>query len=282
MFVEGAMRCRYAASADAAERALVSERETGWSTAAIVGDLAAALFYGPTPVPDAIGRCESLLAEADLGGEAILLLFLADLEAMREQPDAARSHLDRAEAFYAELGQGRFAVPICASHRAVVEMLAGNLDAAESALRARYEALETMGDRASLATCAAALAEVVCRSGRTEEANTWSRAAAKLVSDDDVPTQFLTRAVRARLLALQGDAENAEALAREAAALSSTTDSLSQRADVTLDLAEVLLRCGQTEQAVEVGTAALALYEQKGNLSGVRRARAFLGALAPG
>jgi tetratricopeptide (TPR) repeat protein len=280
-FAEGAMRCRYAASAEAAERALAYERETGWSTAAIVGDLAAALFYGPTPVPAAIGRCELLLAEADLGGEAVLCLFLADLEAMRERSDIARRHVDRAEMLYAELGQGAFAVPVCASHRAVAEMLAGNVAAAESALRVRYEALVTMGDRASLATCAAALAEVLLRSGRTEEAGTWSTTAAELVPDDDVPTQFLTRAVRAKLLALQCDREAAERLAREAVALARETDSLSQRADVTLDLADVLRRCGQGAPATEAGTAALALYEEKGNLSGARRAQAFLGEIAP-
>jgi len=98
-------------------------------------------------------------------------------------------------------------------------MLAADLLAAEAALRTGYSALETMGDRASLATCAAALAEVLLRSGRAAEAATWSTTAFELVPDDDVPTQFLTRAVRAKILALEGDCEKAEALARQAATL---------------------------------------------------------------
>jgi hypothetical protein len=112
------MRCRYAASAEAAERALAHESETGWSTAAILGELGAALLYGPTPVSAAIGRCEALLAQADLGGEANLLPFLANLEAMRERFEIARALIDRAESLYAQLGQGEFAVAVCSARRA--------------------------------------------------------------------------------------------------------------------------------------------------------------------
>jgi DNA-binding SARP family transcriptional activator len=280
-FVEGAMRCRYAASAEAAERALAHESETGWSTAAILGDLGAALLYGPTPVPAAIGRCESLLDEADLGGEANLLPFLANLEAMRERFEIARTLLDRAGNLYAELGQGVFAVAVCSARRAEVELLAGNTGAAQETLQSGYRALERVGDRASLATFAAYLAEVLLRSGRPHDAGSWSRTAEELGSGDDVPTQFLVRAVRAKLLAIDGEKTKAEALAHEAAALSGETDSLSQRAGVMLDLAEVLRICGRHQPAAKAGEAALELYEEKGNLPGAGRARRFLVVPAP-
>jgi hypothetical protein len=280
-YVEGSMRCRYARSAVAAERALASEHETGWSTAAILGDLAAALFYGPTPVPQAIRRCNALLQDADLGGEANVLPFLACLEAMRRRFPLARRLLDRAEGLYAELGQGTFGVAACAARRAEVEVLAGELAAAEEALHRNHAALNSMGDRASLATCAAELAAVVLRSGRRDEADRWSLVAEELVSDDDVPTQFLSRAVRAKLLAVGGDAARAEALADEAVALSETTDSLSQRANVMLDLVDVLRICGRPAPAAEAGRRALELFEQKGNLAGAERARTLLAELAP-
>ena len=280
-FVEGAMRCRYAASVEAAERALAHESETGWSTAAILGDLGAALFYGPTPVPAAIARGESLLDEADLGGEANLLPFLALLEAMRGRFEVARSLIDRAENLYAELGQGVFAVAVCSASRAEVELLAGNTNVAEETLRSSYAALERMGDSASLATCAAHLAEVLLRSGRPRDAGSWSSTAEELGSSDDVPTQFLVRAVRAKLLAIDGEKEKAEALAYEAVALSGETDSLSQRADVMLGLAEVLRICGRVQPAAKAGAGALELYERKGNLSGAGRAHRFLVAPTP-
>jgi tetratricopeptide (TPR) repeat protein len=276
--VDGAMHCRYARSAEAAERALAAERETGWSTAAILGDLAAALFYGPTPVPQAIRRCNALLEDADLGGEANVLPFLAGIEAYGERFEVARGLLDRAESLYAELGQSTFGVTACMARRAELELLAGDPAAAADALRTNQAVLEAMGDRASLATCAAALAEATLQGGRPDEADRWSRLAEKLVSSDDVPTRFLSGAVRARLLALSGSAETAEALAREALALSETTDSITQRANVLLALAEVLRASGRHERAARAGRDALELYEQKRNLAGAGKARSFLAA----
>jgi DNA-binding SARP family transcriptional activator len=280
-YVEGAMRCRYARSAEAAERAFVSELGTGWSRAAILGDLAAALYYGPTPVPHAIRRCAKLLEEADLGGEANVLPFLAGLEAIRDALPRARELLDRAERLYAELGQRTFGLVSCTARRADVERAAGDIAAVEEALRRKHAALESMRDRVSLATCAAELATVVLDAGRVDEAKEWSGVAEELASRDDVPTQFLSRSVRARLLAHDGETQAAEALAREAVALAETTDSISQRAEVLLSLADVLRLGARGDAAVEAGSSALALFEQKRNSAGARRARALLAELAP-
>src|SRR4029077_18078600 len=118
--------------------------------------------------------------------------------------------------------------------------------------------------------------EVLLRSGRPRDAGSWSRTADELGSGDDVPTQFLVRCVRAKLLAIDGEKEKAETLAREAAALSGETDSLSQHAGVMLDLAERLRLCGRRQQVAKAGGTALRLYEQKGNLSCAGRARRFL------
>src|SRR5262249_41000386 len=63
-YVEGAVRCRFAASIEAAERALVHFGRAGSSTSACLGDLAAALYYGPTPVAPAARRCRSLVRGA--------------------------------------------------------------------------------------------------------------------------------------------------------------------------------------------------------------------------
>ena len=280
-YVWGSMRCRYERSVEAADRALASERKSGWSTAAILGDLSAALFYGPTPVPEAIRRCTELLEHADLGGEANVLPFLAGLEAMRKCFPRARVLLERAEQLYADLGQHTFGLAACASQRAEVELLAGDLAAAEEALHRSRAALETMRDRARLATCAAELAAVTFRIGRFEDADGWSRVGEELGSEDDIPTQFLSRAVRAKLLAREGHAANAEAFAREAVTLSETTDSLSQRANVLLDLADVLRLCGRPAPAAEAGRHALELFEQKRNIAGAGQARALLAELAP-
>jgi tetratricopeptide (TPR) repeat protein len=63
----------------------------------------------------------------------------------------------------------------------------------------------------------------------------------------------------------------AEELAREALDLVDRTDALNQRADVRLDLAQVLSLGGRLDQAVEAAEEAVRLYQQKGNIVSARR-----------
>jgi ATP/maltotriose-dependent transcriptional regulator MalT len=270
------MRCRYAESSVSATRALRHSRRSGWSTAACLGDLAAALYYGPTPVPAALARCCALLRDADLAGEANVRVYLAGLEAMRGRFDAARADVERAQTLFAELGQTALAHAAGGSVRGEIELLAGDPAAAEEAFRESYDALEEAGDRAYLATRAVQLAEAVHLLGRGEDAMRLSGIAEDGAPADDVPTQFLWRAIQARVLAGSGDAVRAEVLAREAVRLAETTDALSQRAKVVLDLAEVLCALGLPMDAAEAGSAALALFEEKGNTVGADRAQALL------
>jgi DNA-binding SARP family transcriptional activator len=275
-YVEGAMRCRYAASTEAAGRALRHGRRTGWSTAACLGDLASAMHQGPTPVPRAIARCRSLMRDADLAGEANVRLPLAGLEAMRGRFDAARDDVRRAESLYAELGQTALGHATGGAVRGEIELLAGDAAAAEEAFRASYEALERAGDRAYLATRAAQLAEAVHVLGRDDEAMRLSLLAEEAAAADDIPTQYLWRSVQARLLAASGEAARAEALAREAVRLAEATDALSQRAKVILDLAVVLRTLGRSADAAGAAASALELYRRKGSSVGAERAHELL------
>jgi DNA-binding SARP family transcriptional activator len=272
-YVEGATRCRYGASIEAAERALTHCVRSGWSTAACLGDVSAALYYGPTPVAAAIRRCRSLLKDADLAGEANVLAFLSGLEAMRGRFRDARRLIDRAEAIYDDLGQTAIAHGNCGTVRGQIELLAGDPVAAEHALRASYEALEAMGDRAYVATRAAELAEAVYRNGRRDEAWRLSEAAEQTGGADDLPTQFLWRTVRAKLLAQDNRLAEAEALAHEAVTLSEEAEAPSLRADVLLGLAEVLRLSGRAGEAAASAKHALELFEQKGNVVAADTAR---------
>jgi DNA-binding SARP family transcriptional activator len=277
-YVEGAVRCRYAASTDAAERALVHYERGGSSAAALLGDLAAALYYGPTSVAAAVRRCRSLVETADLAGEANVLAFLGGLEAMRGRFPEARRLVDRAETLYGDLGNAALAHGNCGTLRGQIELLADDPVAAEDALRTSYEALASMGDRAHVATRAAELAEAVYRNGRLDEAWRLTETAEVTGGADDVPTQFLWRGVRAKLLACDGRAEEAEELAREAAALAEATDALCLRGAVLLDLAEVLARSGRGAESAAAAAQALELFVRKGNSAAADRARAPAGA----
>jgi DNA-binding SARP family transcriptional activator len=277
-YVEGAVRCRFAASIEAAERALAHCIRGGSSTAACLGDLAAALYYGPTPAVAASRRCRSLVESADLAGEANVLVFLGGLEAMRGRFRDARRLVDRAETLYNDLGETALAHGNGGTVRGQIELLADDPVAAEDALRTSYEALASMGDRAYVATRAAELAEAVYRNGRLDEAWRLTETSEITGGADDVPTQLLWRTVRAKLLVCDGRGAEAEALAREAVALAEATDALSLRGTVLLDLADVLARSGRSAEAAATAAQALDLFVRKGNSAAAGRARATAGA----
>jgi DNA-binding SARP family transcriptional activator len=276
-YVEGSMRCRFGPATEAAERALDHCVRAGWSTAACLGDLAAALHYGPTPVEAAVARSRSLLEDADPSGEASVLAFLAGLEAMRGRFREARRLVGRAEALYDDLGETALAQTNCGTVRGQIELLAGRPAAAARALRSSYEALASMGDRAYLATRAAELAEAVYRGGGRDEAWSLTETAEATGGADDVPTQVMWRGVRLKLLALDGLAAEAEELGREAVAYAETTDSPNLRGGIQLDLAEARAGSGRDADAAVAAAVALEHFAAKGNTVAVDRARALLG-----
>ena len=86
--------------------------------------------------------------------------------------------------------------------------------------------------------------------------------------------QALWRAAKAGILVSRDDHLEAERLAREAAGLA-PAEMPNLRADLLVDLAEVLLRAGQPAKAGSVIAEAIELYERKGNLVSAARGRSF-------
>ena len=86
--------CRWGARAEALERALEHARRSGDAAevATITSLHAQALYYGPTPVPEAIEQCEQYLAEhpENRSLEASVTGVLAGLRAMQGDFDRAR------------------------------------------------------------------------------------------------------------------------------------------------------------------------------------------------
>jgi hypothetical protein len=127
-----------------------------------------------------------------------------------------------------------------------------------------------------LATTSAMLAQALYAQGRLGEANEQCDVASRLGAADDIVTQVIWRGVRAKVLARAGSCHDAEALAREAVAMSGPTDLLTHRADAMLDLADVLRVSSRSDEADASVRTGLSLYERKGNVVGAARARALL------
>jgi tetratricopeptide (TPR) repeat protein len=240
----------------------------------IVGRRATAAVLGPTPVDEAIRRCEGfreLVAPSPVAA-ALMVNPLASLHAMQGRFEYAARFLDEANETLDQLGSQGWV----SHHEALVRLLAGQPALAEIPLRAGVAKLTSMSDQGLLATTLAMLAQAVYAQGRLEEAGQLCRMAAAAGAQDDIVTQIIWRSVNAKILASEGRPEEAEALARDAVALVEPTDLLSHHGDAMLDLAEVLRTTSQSDEYHAVAQAALSLYERKGNVVGAAHARSLL------
>jgi Flp pilus assembly protein TadD len=153
-------------------------------------------------------------------------------------------------------------------------MLAGDVAAAERAVRASCRRLEELGDTGYRATATAQLAESLYLRDRLDDAERETRLAEGLAAPDDRVSQALWRQVRAKLQARAGGGADAERLAREAVALLCETDMVDYHARAVADLADVLGVVDRSEEASHELTGAIALFDAKGNLVRADRARA--------
>ncbi len=281
-FVYGGHRGDHRAWEDAAERALGHYKAAAWPTTTCLGEIAAALYYGPTPVQDGVARCEHLLREeaSDRAGGAYLLAFLGGLVAQQRAFERGRELVRSARATLEDLGLRAAASTYCDPLLGDIELLAGEPAAAEHVLRELCDELERSGDLSHLASCASDLAEALAIQGRLDEAVQWTHVAERHAAADDLDAQIKWRPIRALCQARRKSFGTAEGLVREAARLSEDTDDLNQRAKAERYLGEVLLLGGSTGEAASAFERAIELYEQKGNLVGAARVRSLQEGLA--
>jgi ATP/maltotriose-dependent transcriptional regulator MalT len=269
---------RWAARAESLERALEHARRGGdrRDEASLVALLSQALAYGPMPAPEAIRRCEELLADLpdDRAVEAAVSSTLAGLRAMQGDFEEARRLCARARELYEEIGP-RYLRAAASLAPASVELLAGDPEAAARELRATYDELERMGERGVRSTIAAFLAQALVADGRYEEAASFSQISEQTGAGSDVVTQAVWRSARASALAHAGDALEAERLAREAVALAKGTDFLDLQASALSSLSEVVRLQGRRDEAARMADEARRAYELKGNVVAAERLSAI-------
>ncbi|HEY8626710.1 MAG TPA: AAA family ATPase, partial [Gaiellaceae bacterium] len=270
-YVHGGLHCRNALWQESAERAILHYRRSGWSPSSCFGELAAALYHGPTPVPEALRRCEDLLGsdDIDLSGRANVLALMGALQAQAERFDQGRALAEEARNTYEQLGQNARIATSYAPLAAEIEQLAGDAVTAEALLRETCDVLTQMGDWGHLSTRASELAHVLLAQGRWDEAEEWARLSAAHSTSADVASEFSWRPALARVLAFRGDVTEAKRLAREAVALAEGTDALNQHAETLLALAETERAQKRPHDAARLIARALELYKRKGNVAAI-------------
>jgi DNA-binding SARP family transcriptional activator len=274
------------AGAEGAARAIEVARRAGdeRTEAQSMNLLLGAMLYGPTPVAEAVRRCNELVARPldQRYIAAAAYRALAALSAMEGNFDHARRLARQSRAILEDLGM-KVAAAMAAVEYGLIEILAGDARAAGRELRAGYDVLAEIGETVVRPSLAAMLAQVLYRQNRDDDALRFSEISKEAAARDDFVAQVQWRAVRAKLLARIGHRDEGERLAREAVTRADKTpDLLPLRADAHLDLAQVLIATGQPSAAAAPIEKALELYEQKGNVVSASAARAGLAQLRRG
>jgi class 3 adenylate cyclase/tetratricopeptide (TPR) repeat protein len=270
------------ASAEAAwERSIEHARRAGSRRAELraLEWLAFAAFWGPAPLADARRRCEEILelVRGEPVNESAVRAVLGCMRALEGGFDDARAVQASRIVLLSDLGMERDAA-LGSYLLGWIELLAGDGCAAERVLRPAYEGLERMGSTGERQVVGSFLAEAVYRQGRLAEAERLALEVEQLDPSGVVDLAHV-RGTRAKAIARLGRLEEADRLAREAVALIDRTDFLLDRAEVWMDLAEILHASCRTGEAAAALTEALELHERKGNVVSAERTRALLAEL---
>ena len=166
-----------------------------------------------TPVPEAISRCEAIVADSagDRRTQGLVISLLSGLRAMQGDFDRARDLYTDARLMLGDLGRSVVAAST-SQQSCEVEMLAGDPAAAERELRRDFDELLEMGEKYFLSTAAGELARAVYAQGRYAEAEELTLMAEELSAGDDLTSQALWRSVRAKALARRASAARPRSL----------------------------------------------------------------------
>lgn len=256
--------------------ALAREARDPYWEANAIGLHCLVLYWGPLPLTKVEKRSREALGDAERIGvpslAATALRIRARVAAQRERLDEARRHLEAASAITEGQSESLIQGTHCISH-ALIELVAGNLTAAEETLLDGYRQLEAMGLTGPRANVATMLARVQLLRNHNREAEELTRTCERIAAPEQADAQIKLRSVRAIAIARRGAPAEAERLAREAVYKAGETDQLESRADAHVDLAEVLLLGGRGREAIAATDRAISLYQEKGIEVGERRAR---------
>ncbi len=253
-------RLRYEDYAHASEQAFRHARLAGQPRSDLFR-LDSALLYGPRPADEALVTLDAMLPE---NPHPRLLLARAWLLTMLARFEEASPIVTEAGQRWRELTGDDWGSYILG----YIAATAGDHENAAVHFRRVCDLATQRGHRYILATYALELGRSLCALGRYEEAEPLAHLGRDVdTTKQDGMVQTLWRQVLALVHAHRGEHAEAEALAREAVAITEPTDALNVQGDALCDLAEVLHAAGQRDEAAATLTQALERYERKNNLA---------------
>jgi tetratricopeptide (TPR) repeat protein len=272
---------RFGSAAEELERGLAAARQAAdpREESRILSWLASALFWGPTPAREGIERCERIIDEATESPlvQAKTRLILAGMHGMAGDTDLARELFAEGSEAIEELG---LLVSLATGRQisGMVELLAGEPDAAERELRAGFDSLREMGQLGFAVGGAVFLARALIELDRPDEVERLAAFVERSAPADDDVAQAHRELLLARVAAIRGEAGGSVQPCREAAEALDRTDDLRTRGDARVDLAAVLSSAGDDNASRAELEEAARLYELKGVAPSLARVRATLAA----
>jgi tetratricopeptide (TPR) repeat protein len=209
--------------------------------------MAWALWWGPTPVDDAIRLCDELARQASSPRlEATILLIRGFLKAAGGSVQEGRDETAAGRALFHELG-ARLWWAGTSMVAADIELRAGAPERAYELLTEGQTVLAESAEAGYVATVVGLRAQAAFELGRDDEALALADETQRIAAVDDLEPRARARLVRARVLARLGKLAEAEALIREAAEIVDPTDYMGLHLDLAVARADVARDAGRLE-----------------------------------
>ena len=238
-----------------------------------------AMYFGPTPAEEALDRTAEMLSDSLLSplSRGLVTGLRGGLQAMAGELDRALEDYEAAEWILRDFGL----IPGGVIHmlRGLTAAMYGDPVRAEASHRRHYEILEEAGDKGYLSTVAATLAASLVHLGQLEEAERFARISLEAAAEDDVASHSAAEAALAMVLSARGDFEGATVAAQRSISVAAGSDMYFELGQLHLNLAGILAKTRQTDEAVEAAREALSYFDRKGVVPAVTRAKAFLAEL---
>ena len=236
------------------------------------------LIHGPTHVRQMIVELDELEHE---GQSVYLQAFVevgrSETARLEARFDEARRWARQATQTYGAMSKNMEAFGW--DQLARVERSTGDFRAALAALEQTDAGYAESGLEGFRSTSLAHIAEVRTVLGDLAAAHEALARSEAMAGADDVSNAVTTLYVRSQLAQAEGDLDAAERWARSAIEMALESDLPWERGATRLQLAEVLAVSARTDEAAAEAREAFAIYEGKGDRSGMARARELLDAL---
>jgi DNA-binding SARP family transcriptional activator len=266
---------RDAAAAFESSAAAAARARDSYNEAYALNCVATALAVGPTPVEDAIAKCEQLLRPEDDPRPTGPVGLWASLGLLHVQA----GRLDRGRALLAAARNGCCSagtpstLGFALTFSALAESVAGDFEAAERFYREAWDLFDALGYTATLPVYASCVAYAALRRGNADSAAGVAERGIPPLADDDFTAQVWCRwALSAALLAL-GRVREAVAVAEEAVTRARRGDWVQLLAETLEGLATARRAAHDWDGAAAARAEAVALHDQRGSVVSAARAR---------